>query len=117
MAKDPAVCAVLRNVLEGDEHQVVEAHDGEQALMDVAAHRPDLVIVDHDLGEGLNGIETAVLLRSTGYDGPVIVFSGVLGHDLTAHRFPLDVWPVARDDEGTLLALVRGSTILTAAAV
>lgn len=105
---EPTVRQSLRLVLEAAGHDVVEASSGEQALAELADARPDLIILDHALGEGLTGVETALRLRAGGHTGPIVLFSGVLPQALAARRFPLDVWPVAKQDQDTLLCLVNG---------
>ncbi len=51
---------------------IAQAHDGEEALCMVDAHRPDLLLLDIGL-PGINGLEVARRLRSRPQP-PVIVF-------------------------------------------
>lgn len=55
----------LRAILEAAGYEVVgEADSGERALELTAEHRPDLVLLDIRLGEGMDGLETASRLRA-----------------------------------------------------
>lgn len=56
--------ALLRAHLTAAQHEVVEACDGEEALSRVAAHTPDLVLLDVVM-PGLDGFEVTRRLRAT----------------------------------------------------
>ncbi len=43
---DPGIRALLRTLLEAEQHRVTEAESAERALVEIRAGRPDLVIVD-----------------------------------------------------------------------
>lgn len=43
---DPGIRSLVKLTLDGDSYDVVEAADGESALIQVARHRPHLVLVD-----------------------------------------------------------------------
>lgn len=61
----PVVRSGLRAVLDsGDVKVVGEAATGEEAIQLAAHLRPDVVLCDLRLGEGINGIETTAALRS-----------------------------------------------------
>jgi two-component system CheB/CheR fusion protein len=65
-------------LLRGEHYQVLGAAAAGEALQ--LAHeglRPDVLIVDYDLGEGMNGAEVAQQLRRTlGYSPPILMLTG-----------------------------------------
>ncbi|MCU4185866.1 EAL domain-containing protein [Acidiferrimicrobium sp. IK] len=91
-------------------HQVLVAATGAEALE--AVHRDDaidLVIASQVLGTGLSGVQASIALRAEGCECPIIIlFALSHARAMRSRRFPIDVWPVARDDRPTLLYLVRG---------
>ena len=70
----PAVRLLLRTVIEQRGHEVVEAAAADEALSEVRAGPPDLILVDLNL-PGTDGLEFIRRLRSSGWAGPVIVVS------------------------------------------
>ena len=54
---------VLAALLRGHGFDVVEAHDGEEALAAAAKHRPDVVVMDLDL-PGTSGLDVARAIRA-----------------------------------------------------
>lgn len=57
---DAGIRSLVKLTLDGDSYDVVEAADGESALVQVARHRPDLVLVD----ASLPGASGAAVCRS-----------------------------------------------------
>ena len=59
------VCAGLRLLLEsfGGVHVVAEAHDGNEALVLIRRHRPDLVLMDIAMKGSTNGLEATAQLK------------------------------------------------------
>ncbi|MDQ1446375.1 MAG: diguanylate cyclase [Acidimicrobiaceae bacterium] len=102
-----AVRAALRTRLKERHHRVVEAHSGSSALQKLRTRMPDVIILDHLL-PGTSGIETVPALRDAGYSGPILLISGSPTDDFATTRFPLDVWPVSKADEATLIRLIDG---------
>jgi two-component system CheB/CheR fusion protein len=76
---DPEVRDLLGLFLTGEGHRPVMAPDGPTAL-DMIAHRalkPDLVIADYNLPNGLNGLQLArQLRRKVGSALPIVILSG-----------------------------------------
>ncbi len=73
---DPAVRASLReNVFWAGDFLTVEAKDGPDALTQLGQQPPDLVMLDLKL-PGLSGHDLLIAMRSSGYQGPVIVMDG-----------------------------------------
>jgi DNA-binding response OmpR family regulator len=65
-------------LLRAEQYQVLTAATGAEALEFAAqGARPDILILDFDLGEGINGAEAAVQLRrSLGYSPPILMLTG-----------------------------------------
>jgi DNA-binding response OmpR family regulator len=73
---EPSIRTICRINLEAAGMEVVEAADGAAALAAIAAHRPDLVLLDVMM-PGLDGWDVAVELATSerGRDVPVIFLS------------------------------------------
>jgi CheY-like chemotaxis protein len=72
---DDDVRRLLRKVLERDGHVVVDCANGHEALRQVSARRPDLVVTDVYMPE-MDGIEFLTNLREIDPDLPVLAVSG-----------------------------------------
>ncbi|MCK6451887.1 MAG: response regulator [Alphaproteobacteria bacterium] len=72
---DPGVRTVIRQALEDEGIDVVEAEDGRHGLDQHADHRPDLVITDIIMPD-MEGIAAILALRQRQPDIPVIAISG-----------------------------------------
>jgi two-component system, chemotaxis family, CheB/CheR fusion protein len=76
---DPDVCELLRFLLEDDGHRAATAPDGIAALELVARGtvRPDLILADYNLPNGLNGLQLTAKLREKLHpEIPVIILTG-----------------------------------------
>jgi two-component system CheB/CheR fusion protein len=76
---DPEVCELLETFLKGEGHHAATASDGVAALDLVARRmiRPDLILADYNLPNGLNGIQLAAQLREKFHrTTPVIILTG-----------------------------------------
>ena len=103
----PGVRAALVERLTQRNHRVEEARNGMEALDRVNRHMPDLVILNHSAPD-ITGVETAPRLREAHFTGPIVLFTGSSPKDMAAIRFPMDVWPVSKADDETLLRLIDG---------
>lgn len=72
---DEMVCEVVAEYLRGDGHNVVVAHNGEQAVDQVSQHRLDVVFLDRAM-PGLSGDQTAELIKKTHPHLPIILLTG-----------------------------------------
>jgi two-component system CheB/CheR fusion protein len=76
---DPELCDILQQFLKEEGHRVATAPDGIAAL-DLVRHRavrPDLILADYNLPNGMNGLELAARLRERfRQDIPVVVLTG-----------------------------------------
>ena len=72
---DDLVRGSLEMFLKRRGHRTMTAGDGKQGLEMVAAHKPDLVLLDLRM-PGMDGLEVLKVLREREEDLPVIVVSG-----------------------------------------
>jgi len=90
----PIVALGIKSMLEDLGVEVVEiATSGSDALMAADRHRPDLVFMDIDLGEGMDGIEAAIAIRDA-FGIPTAFLTGystsfVEGRAAAAHALKL----------------------------
>ena len=74
---DPEVRELLTLALSDDGHHADAVADGPAALEMAAAIRPDLVLTDYNLPNGMDGLDVAAKLRATiGSELPVIILTG-----------------------------------------
>jgi two-component system, chemotaxis family, CheB/CheR fusion protein len=76
---DPEVCALLELLLKDEGHRAATAPDGIAALELVARGtvRPDLILADYNLPNGMNGLQVTAKLRETLHRQiPVIILTG-----------------------------------------
>jgi len=62
---------VLKDILEGEAHEVCLVHDGNSALSKFAEKRPDLVILDVMM-PGMNGFDVCVAIRRIDLNVPIL---------------------------------------------
>jgi CheY-like chemotaxis protein len=80
----------IRLRLEADEHRVVEAADGNEAIQSWIAHKPDLIITDFSMPR-MNGLEVIKAVASEQPTLPIILMSGGMEEQLRLfilHQFP-----------------------------
>jgi CheY-like chemotaxis protein len=70
------VCLLYTMELEADGHEVVLAHNGKEAIEKVREHDPDLVIMDINLPEKMDGIESMSKILAEDNSIPVIINTG-----------------------------------------
>ena len=76
---DPSVREMLALVLDGEGYRTTTVEDGPRALELAVrgAVRPDLVVADYNLPNGLNGQQAVAGLREAfNHDGPAIILTG-----------------------------------------
>jgi two-component system CheB/CheR fusion protein len=81
---DPEVRQLLDLLLTGEGHRVAAAADGVAAFGMVAAKmlRPDLILADYNLPQGMNGLQiTAKLRQHLAWQVPAIVLTGDIATD------------------------------------
>ena len=111
---DPDFVEIMRTILEANSYKVITASNGEQALAQVKAHHPDLMLLDIMMStvlEGLNVSEQLALDPDARYM-PVIMASSI-AETSYAHVFPMgeqphmDAWLSKPVDPKVLLAKVK----------
>jgi two-component system cell cycle sensor histidine kinase/response regulator CckA len=109
---EPAIRALLRDVLSRDGYDAAEACDGKEALRKCLATPPDLIITDLCMPE-CDGLEALRTIRRTFPQIRVVAMSGMTGHATflrTARLFgaaaslrkPLDLIEVSKTIRGLL---------------
>jgi two-component system CheB/CheR fusion protein len=81
---DPELCQLIELLLKDEGHHVAAVHDGAaaQALLVRGAIRPDLILTDFNLPNGVNGIQLAKKLREKVHlETPVIILTGDISTD------------------------------------
>ena len=70
---NPQIRSFIRPALEDSGYKCIEAVDGEEAVYQVEESRPDLVVLDIELGDpDMDGLDVCKRIRSLGYNVPVI---------------------------------------------
>ncbi len=71
----------IRRQLEADDHRVVEAIDGNEAIQCWRMHAPDMIITDFRLPH-LNGLQVIQAVSAQQADLPIILMSGGMDEQL-----------------------------------
>lgn len=72
---EPAFREMVRNFLEAEGHEVLDAESGEAGLQLFRSHAPDLIVTDIFM-PGIGGLETIVKIREENPDVRIIAVSG-----------------------------------------
>ena len=75
---------MLELLLDGEGYRTTAVEDGRKALALAArgAIRPDLVVADYNLPQGLNGLQVVAGLRETlGREVPAVILTGDISTD------------------------------------
>ena len=70
------LCLLFEQELTEEGHQVVVAHDGKTAIQLAREEKPDLVIMDINLPDKMNGLESMSRILDENKDMPVIINTG-----------------------------------------
>jgi DNA-binding response OmpR family regulator len=70
------LCLLFEQELTEAGHQVVIAHDGKTAIQLARDEKPDLVIMDINLPDKMNGLESMSKILDENKDMPVIINTG-----------------------------------------
>jgi CheY-like chemotaxis protein len=91
---DPDFVEIMRTILEANGYQVVTAANGDLALAEVKARRPDLIILDIMMSTVLDGLYVSEQLAKdpNAKDVPVIMASSIADTPY-AGAFPMDEQP------------------------
>ena len=110
---DPDFVEIMRTILESNDYNVVTAANGEQAMAQVKAQRPDLMLLDIMMSSVLDGLNVSeqLALDPEARFMPVIMVSSI-AETPYAHVFPMgeqphmDAWLSKPVDPKVLLAKV-----------
>ena len=110
---DPDFVEIMRTILEANDYDVITAANGEQALAQVKAQRPDLMLLDIMMSSVLDGLNVSeqLALDPEARFMPVIMVSSI-AETPYAHVFPMgeqphmDAWMSKPVDPKVLLAKV-----------
>ena len=91
---DPDFVEIMRTILEANSYEVVTAANGSQALAQVKAERPDLMILDIMMSTVLDGLDVSEKLAEDpdARYMPVIMVSSI-AETPYAHVFPMGEQP------------------------
>jgi len=91
---DPDFVEIMRTILESNDYNVVTAANGEQALAQVKAQRPDLMLLDIMMSSVLDGLNVSeqLALDPEARFMPVIMVSSI-AETPYAHVFPMGEQP------------------------
>lgn len=67
------IIQIISSILKGDNYQTDYCHSGEEALKKIADNSYELVLLDVNMGSGLDGYETCKLMHKSKPDIPVIL--------------------------------------------
>ena len=105
---DPDFVEITRMILEANEHQVISAANGEQALAKMRQDKPDLVLLDVMMSYVLDGLELSKEMQADAElkGVPIIMVSSITASPHaemfpTDEYLPIDGWiskPVQPDD-------------------
>jgi DNA-binding response OmpR family regulator len=74
---EPGMRGWLRRAFEGEGHAVTTAEDAKQAIALAASGRFDLILLDVELGPGLDGFQVCQALRAGDARVPIIMLTGL----------------------------------------
>jgi CheY-like chemotaxis protein len=91
---DPDFVEIMRTILESNEYEVVTAANGNQAMLQVKAQKPDLMILDIMMSTVLDGLDVSEKLAQDpdARFMPVIMVSSI-AETPYAHVFPMEQQP------------------------
>lgn len=106
---DPGALELLELDLSLEGHEIVgTAAQGLPALELCSAVRPDVVVVDHRMPPGIDGLEVARRLRRTSPDLHVILYSNHVRPELLAEAQRLRVPYLRKGDLAALRRAIAG---------
>ena len=91
---DPDFVEIMRTILESNDYEVVTAANGNQAMSQVKAQKPDLMILDIMMSTVLDGLDVSEQLAKDpdARYMPVIMVSSI-AETPYAHVFPMEQQP------------------------
>lgn len=108
---DPGALELLQLDLALEGHEIVgTAAQGLEALELCSTVRPDVVVVDHRMPPGIDGLEVARRLRRASPDLPVVLYSNHVRPELLAEAARLRVPYLRKGDLSALRRAVAGAS-------
>ena len=105
----PNMRAAIKSVLDGLSAEFIESSDGDDAVQQYSAHRPDFVIMDIRM-QRMDGITATRAIRSRSPNAQVVIVTQYDDHDLrSAAREAGAVGYVLKDDLSRLLGIIGQS--------
>lgn len=83
---------VIRNIFEENEIDILNVESGEECLLKLDEYEPDVLILDHELGYGLNGLETLKRIKLKNKNINVIVLTNNEDYDVLKEYTNLGVF-------------------------
>lgn len=108
---DPVVLDSVRTLLRAYQLEVVSVTNGEEAerAIELEGVRPDVLIVDFHLGDGMNGTDVAErILRLVKYALPIILLTGDAPNAYVPWTTKAPVWLLPKPLDARLLAAAIG---------
>jgi CheY-like chemotaxis protein len=102
----PDMRLLMRSWLTQPGWEVVEATSGEEAL-ELRADAFDVLVVDHLMDPGMNGLELARALREAGDERPIVICSAFVSPDLQAAAAETRAEVAVKQDFPVLIERVR----------
>jgi DNA-binding NtrC family response regulator len=108
---DLSILRALERILRREGHVVTTADSGEAALATVGSARPDVILLDVEMG-GIDGLETLTRLGQQAPSVPVIIMTAKNDVDTAVHAFKRGAFDfvVKPFVEAKLLAALRAAT-------
>jgi CheY-like chemotaxis protein len=110
---DPDFVEIMRTILESRDYKVITATNGQQAMAQVRAHHPDLMLLDIMMSSVLDGLNVSEQLAQDpdARYMPVIMVSSIAdtphaGLFPTGESIHMDAWLAKPVDPKTLLSKV-----------
>jgi CheY-like chemotaxis protein len=100
------VCELYRQELEGRGHEVVCVTDGRSAVRMARESPPDVVIMDINLPERMDGIESMSRILSRNRDVPVIINTGYSEYQDNFMSWAAEAYVLKSPDIEPLIAAV-----------
>jgi CheY-like chemotaxis protein len=106
---DVTVTKIVGLLFEQDGWTVEVARSGRECLRALDQRVPDVIVVDQRFYYGLNGLETAELVRQGGFDRPIVLFSAHLDDVARERADRLQVLPVSKADPADVVRHVTAA--------
>jgi two-component system OmpR family response regulator len=90
--------------IEGWEVRTVAS--GNEAIAALPGFAPDVIVLDQMM-PGLRGTDVARQVRSQGYRGPIVLFSGFISQEVEGELAEFGITPVSKPDNDALMRILH----------